>query len=137
MAIVMKFGRRDGSIDTAICEATDNVGDLVYIQGGLPNGQLTVSRADPKDNSKFPAVGIIISKSTAELCRVQWKGETPPLFVGLDEGEIYFLGENGGLARIPPAVSSGGYCFVQAVGIATADDKIRINIDSTPTRRIG
>ena len=134
MAIVIRFGRRKAEIESAGCTDVEQVGDFVYVHNRV-DGQLRVRRAEPSDSIKLPAAGVVISKQSDTECRVQFSGETPAIFSSLDIGEVYFLDDEGKITRMPPSPIGSGYSFVQSVGIATAEDRIRVFIDTTLTKK--
>jgi len=135
MAIIGRFGRL-GAIRSARCTVAESVGDFVYILDEPLNGLDQVRKADPADYNKLPAVGVIISKQSSDFCRVQWDGETPPIFSGLSPGEIYFLGADSSIAERPPKPSAPGEeFFVQTVAVATAEDKVYIQTENNLTKR--
>jgi hypothetical protein len=134
MALIARFGLRFNDIRSAECTATELVGDFVYLTDYI-GGRDQVRWADPKDYSKLPAVGAIISKSSDTTCLVQWMGETPEIYAGLAPGEIYFLGLNGKAAALPPAATTVPV-FVQPIGIALSDKKMYVRTESNLTRRV-
>jgi hypothetical protein len=134
MALLARFGLRFNDIRSADCSSAEAVGDFVYLTDYI-SGRDQVRWADPKDYSKLPAVGAIISKSSPTRCLVQWMGETPEIYTGLAPGEIYFLGLNGKAVVTPPAAATVPV-FVQPIGIALSDKKMYVRTESNLTRRV-
>ena len=99
---------------SAVCQATDAVGDCVY-----GSGPYQVSRADPYDWGKMPAIGVIESKSGTD-CLVHTFGEVPGLYTGITPGKILFVGQDGRLSHTAPAGSS----FVQTMGAAVSGEVV-------------
>jgi hypothetical protein len=117
----------------ATCTSLDNVGDLVYIAGS----GMIVSRADPTNNSKMPAVGCIISKSSDTDCEVQVGSVVTNVYSGLVPGKIYFVGTDGSITVSRPTPQIGRSLLVQPVGVALDISKFLINPSPTITRLIG
>ena len=144
MAIVGRFGKDQGGsggssvneVRPAICTVDDEVGNLVCVTDSNMNREV-VETSDPKVFDKLPVVGVIISKSTDELCDVQWAGETPAVFSGLDIGSVYFLGLHGKIVKTPPAPTSGENIFVQSVGIAISETQLYMKPSLLITKRVG
>jgi hypothetical protein len=131
MAIIGKFGKIEPSVDStkeirqSICTIAESLGDCVYLLG-TEDGKDIVRKADPAMDEKVPVVGIVISKESDTSCRVQWLGESPSLYSGLDIGKVYFLDEDGKIVLIPGRPVAG-YYWVQAVGKATTSSRIYIS----------
>jgi len=133
MSIEARFGAT-ADLRPARCTAVETVGDFVCIYGPKLGGVDQVRKADPSDYDLLPAVGVVVDKADAEHCTVQWMGETPPIFSGLSEGEIYFLGANSKIAEVPPN-PGGTPMFVQAVAVATTGDRAYIRPENNLYRR--
>ena len=137
MAIVGRFGQVSdvATIADAFCDSGNIVGEWVYINtAGDPD---TVRPANPSDYDKMPAIGVIISKSSATVCKVQWRGRTEAIFSGLTVGRIYFLGADSQLASTPPTPGTGDYAYVQPVCIATSATTVDVQPDISLVKRVG
>jgi hypothetical protein len=135
MGISARFGVRVKDVRAAECTAAESVGDFVCIVADPPNGVDLVGKADPSDFTKMPAVGIIISKSSPTDCLVQWFGETPDIFSGLNSGEVYFVGSDSKIADVPP-VPTTVPLFSQWMGVATAPTRLYVRPNDHMVRRI-
>lgn len=135
MSVNARFGYSDADIRMAECSVSEAVTDLVCIAGDPPNGYDMVTKADPSNYDKLPAVGVIIEKTAADRCLVMWRGETPEIFTGLESGEIYFLGTDAKLADVPP-VPITVPLFAQPVAVATAPTRAYIKPDNSLTKRV-
>jgi hypothetical protein len=138
MAIVARFGRQEQSesqsiIREALCTILEEPGHVVYLMS-TDNGKDVVRKAIPSDYAKLPAVGIIIDKASGTSCRVQWLGETPSLYSGLEVGKMYFLNTSSQLSLSPPAPTTGDL-FVQVIGVAISASRIFVKPDDTLTKR--
>lgn len=87
-------------------------------------GRYQVTRADPTDRAKMPVIGVIISKSTPTVCRVQLQGRLQSVFTGLMPSCVYFCGTDGEIASEtdPTYPPTGGTSYFQQVGVALASD---------------
>ena len=104
------------------CLSSDVVGDPVCIRDERINGKWRVEKADPYDNAKMPAIGILISKSTPTVGVVQMFGPVEGIFTGLDFTKpSYIVGPTGIQLAAPPA-GPGGFAWVQHLGKAVASD---------------
>jgi hypothetical protein len=135
MSIVAKFGSIE-TVRPATCSAAESVGDFVYLAGNQVNGVDTVSKANPLDLSKMPAVGTIIKKISDTDCFVQWGGETPAMFSGLQTGKRYFLGSDAKPSLAPPDPSPGLPARAQSIGIALTADKLYVSTNFRWHRRV-
>lgn len=135
MSLTARFGGRVRDIRAAECTADESVGDFVCIADDPPNGHDLVVKADPADYNKMPAVGVVISKSSPTMCRVQWFGETPNIFTGLSSGEVYFLGTNARASDLPP-IPTTIPLFQQSIAVATAPTRLYIDTNNNLTKRI-
>jgi hypothetical protein len=121
----------------ANCQTTDNVGDCVYVTGDAVGNFYQVTRADPRDQSKMPSIGIIISKKSTTECKVQFIGEVHSVYVGMPPRATLFVGADGRLSAVPPAPNPGGYTFVQAMGSAVASSTVVMLPSLALTKRVG
>jgi hypothetical protein len=112
----------------ANCLATDNVNDAVYER--IPfTTKYQVSRADPHDFTKMPAIGILISKSSPTDCRVQFAGELAA-YAGLTTGRTLFVGNAGIPTHAEPTPAAPDFrSYIQAIAVAIAADKVLVRPD--------
>lgn len=110
----------------AICQPTDNIGTVVYSKGPTVSGDPTVEAIDVDAPSQAPAVGIIIAKSGATSCTVQFSGiyET----TGLTEGANYFISTGSTLQIGPPAAPLSGKRLIQLIGTALTTTKLKLRL---------
>ena len=83
----------DPFVFAATCQATDAVNQFVYVAGDAVGGVAVVACADPTDPAKMPAIGMILSKSSATDCVVVWLGVVA--LAGLTPNARYFLDSTG------------------------------------------
>lgn len=112
----------------AQCQASDAVGDAVYVAGPASGTRFTVSKVDIDDAGKMPAIGVIIQKSSDTECVVQFQGivrniyeamiPQKPLFIGTDSRPSY---------NIPPRPLSGRR-FVQHIAHALSETTVLISV---------
>jgi hypothetical protein len=121
----------------ANCLATDGVGDCVYVTGDDVGGIYQVARADPSDQLKMPAIGIITFKKSATECRVQFIGEVHSIYVGLAPRSTLFVGSDGRLSHTPPVPAVGGYAFIQPMGSAVGSGVVVMLPSFALTKRVG
>jgi len=121
----------------ANCLVTDSVGDCVYVTGDKIGNLYQVAQADPADQSKMPSLGIIMSKTSATECKVQFIGESNGLYIGLTPGGTLFVGSDGRLSHTPPVPDPGGYAFIQAMGSAISSETVILLPSFALTKRIG
>jgi hypothetical protein len=121
----------------ANCLATDTVGDCVYVTGDSIGEFYQVTKADPADQTKMPAVGVIIKKYSPTECRVQFIGEVKNVYVSLSPRSTLFVGANGRLNGVPPLPVSGGYVFIQAMGTVVSSTVVVMMPSLSLTKRIG
>jgi hypothetical protein len=117
----------------ADCQATDLVGDFVYVTGAAAFPQVT--RVDPRNLATMPAVGVLFEKTSATHGLVLRQGELPS--VGLVPGAGYFIGADGRLAQLAPAPLAGGLAVVQRVGTALTSTRLALEIGAAPGIRRG
>jgi len=106
------------NVVVANCLSTDTEGKLVCNNGDSVGGVLQVTTADPFTNTKVPAIGVIVSKSSSTDCLVQISGLITVLS-GLTPGKLYWLNTNG---TATVAVPTGGTRYVHSVGVALASN---------------
>lgn len=112
----------------ATCDASDSVGNAVYISGPAVVGVYDVRTVDITDASKAPAIGIIIKKLDATTCIVQITGIVTGVFSGLTPGQHLFVTAVGNLTQTPPSAPVSGIKYIQAVAYAIADDTVKMEI---------
>jgi len=119
--------QRSSSRREVACLVTDEVDDLVY-----QDGADAVSRTDPLDGAKMPAVGIIIQKISDTRAVVQYDGEVAT--TGLSPGARYFVGAAGTPATSPPAGPARRYA--QEIGVALNATTLLLRVHK-PTIMVG
>lgn len=110
----------------AACLDTDSIGDCVYVRSNPVGGIYQVTRCDPSNLSKFPAVGIIRSKTSATACEVQFSGILAGVYGGMTFGKPLFVGAAGDLVHQPPDPAPGSYMYWQSIGSALGDEEVLI-----------
>lgn len=93
------------------CASTVLVGDCVAINSGATAQLATIATLH-----QTPAIGVVISKSSATQCRVQFSGYVTGIYSGLSPGKVYFVGTDGRPSPSPP--TSTGVWSIQKIGIA-------------------
>jgi hypothetical protein len=130
--------RSSPTIITAVCEAADIVGKFVYVRGDRVGNYYDVRTADPHAEAKMPAMGLIVSKLSTTLCRVQLSGEAKGFFTGLHPGKHVFVAADGGATQTPLTPPVGGFVFHQGPAVALAADTVMLFGSSIPlAKRIG
>lgn len=112
----------------ADCQTSDTIGMFVYVTGAAVLGIPQVTKVDIQTYGMYPAVGIIVEKSTTTRCLVQVFGElevSPALLV---PGRQYFVGLDSVITNIPPAPSPGTMAAIQAIGTAIDTGRILLNV---------
>lgn len=123
---------------TATCASTDAVGHLVYASGDFGNdGSYTVTKADTAQFVKMPVIGVIITKLSPTRAVIQFDGEIANTYAGLVTGRIYFVGDDGYPALVPPTPAPAGRAYVQSIGVAVDPGVLRLNLVKTMITRIG
>jgi len=119
-----------------ICVVSDLVGDFVYISGERVDDKWTVTKADPEDETKMPAVGVLIEKNSDTDGVIQLMGVCT-LFSGLDvTKDIYVLGPSGIQVGLP-VIGSNDYVIIQQVGIPISSDRLYLLGNSRTVKRLG
>jgi hypothetical protein len=121
----------------ADCLATDALGDCVYITGDAVGDRYQVTKADPTDYSKMPAVGVIVSKVSATQCRVQFIGELVDIYSGLTVRKTAFVGLDGRIAESPPIPAPVGYAFSQTLGTVIDSGRILLTPNFHMIKQVG
>ena len=105
----------------ANCLATDAVGDCMYSRVAAVGGIYQVTKVDPNDQNKMPAIGIIILKSSDTDCIVQTSGVVEDVYGGMDIRKTLYVDTDGGLTQALSPALPGDRMFVQAMGMAIDD----------------
>lgn len=123
-----------GTVEVA-CLTSDAIGDPMCIRGDRVNGKWRVQKADAYDNSKMPAVGVLVDKTTPTVGKMQMTGPIPNIFSGLVPGKTYHV-NTPTLTVAPPTPGMLGYSIAQMLGYAAASDILVLTGNITRTRRI-
>lgn len=132
MAVVLRRSTSDPLVSqqafNATCTAGDYVGNFVSVAGQAIGGVYQVISADITNSYTMPAIGMIISKTSANTCIVQRFGSAYTNLSSLTAGKRCFVGYDSKPTLTPPnpTLSSSGYCVVQSVGVAVSVDTIEI-----------
>lgn len=113
MALI-QLAATDETLVQAACAPSDVVGEFVCFTGEL-GGLPVVEPADPEDEARMPAGGIIESKPTATTCMVRTGGYYDA-GGGLTPGARYFVGLDALPTSTPP--SAGAWTGVRLVQLA-------------------
>ncbi len=116
----------DGRAFAADCLVSDVVGMFVYVTGPAILEIPQVTCTDITTTGKYPAVGVIIEKSTSTRCFVQVLGELDTS--ALDPGKTYFVGADGFMTSLPPIPTPLGKVAVQAIGVALDTGRLLLNV---------
>lgn len=116
------------------CLNGDSVQDFVCIRGDRVNGKWRVEKADPDDEAKMPAIGVLISKSTPTVGIIQTAGPCT-LFSGLDYAKPMYHLSTTGIQSSLPSVGVGGYVMVQQIGKPVASDVLWLTNDLRMVKR--
>lgn len=108
----------------ADCQPSDTVGMFVYVTGPEVAGIAQVTKVDITTTGKYPAVGVIVSKSSPTRCLVRVTGEYVTS-IALTPGKPYFVSLTGSLTAVPP-VPGAGRAAVQVVGTAIGINRLRL-----------
>jgi len=104
----------------ATCQASDAAGDCVYVTGDMSGGRYLVSKSDPNDPAKLPAIGVLVAKLTATECTIQVEGALEGLYSGLLPGRLLYVGNDGRPTHAIPAVA-------QIIGVASSTTGLVVN----------
>lgn len=120
---------------SANCLAGDALGACVYVTGASVGGVPQVATCDPSDESKMPAIGIIVSKASATDATVQRFAiaDLTGSGVAFTPAARAFVGFTGLPVTTPPtpAGSGSGYVMLQTVGVATETAALEVKIDAS------
>lgn len=120
---------------SANCLAGDAVGACVYVTGASVGGVPQVATCNPADETKMPAVGIIVSKASATDATVQRfaiadLSGSAAVLVPAARAFVGFTGLPVTTAPTPGA-SPSGYVMLQTVGVATEAAALEVKIDAS------
>jgi hypothetical protein len=123
---------------SADCLVTDAVGDMVRISGVAVAGVPQVTKCDPADNTKVPAVGIITAKAGGTSCTVQRVAsvDLSATAITLIPGARVWVGYTGQPTTTIPAASASpsGYVMLQPLGVATDTQTFELQISQSLLR---
>lgn len=114
----------------AVCLSTDAIGDCVY-----STQNYEVTQCNPLVEATMPASGIIIAKSDATHCTVQYSGVCTGVYGGLTVGEPLFIDSDGGLTQTLPSSPAQLY-LAQGMGVAIADSSFIVRPDISMSRYV-
>lgn len=117
-----------------VCLSSDEVGDFVHISGDRVDDKYTVTKADPEDEAKMPAVGVLLEKISDTEARMQLLGPCL-LFSGLDITKPAYVLGSSGIQTGLPSVGGNGYVMVQQLGIPVASDRLLLTGNIRMTKR--
>jgi len=118
----------------ANCQASDAVGDLVYVSDDMVGGLYTVMKVDYEDRAKMPAMGMIVAKIDDTACMVQVQGEVRDLYTGLTPGRYCFIGNGARLTQVVPSTPDVGVRYSQPAAYALASNTLLLRME-LPTVR--
>ena len=125
------------------CVAGDEVGNCVYIRGDKTGEKWRVETADPKNDAKMPAIGVIdLARNILEAqisdtdCIIQLFGACD-LFTDMVPGQAILVGQNGELLDEVPTLSVGEYFWAQQIGVAVASDILLLSGNAVMIRYSG
>lgn len=105
------------------CLSSDSVGNIVCLRDvSTTTGRWRVEKANCYDETKMPAIGVLISKTTPTTGIMVRIGEVDGIFSSLNPKLHYFVGENGDLVTPEPTAPVGVSVIVQAFGIPISND---------------
>lgn len=120
---------------SANCLAGDALGACVYVTGASVAGVPQVATCDPSDETKMPAVGIIVAKPGATDATVQRFAiaDLSGSAAVLVPASRAWVGYSGLPVTTVPAVgaSPSGYVMLQTVGVATEAAALEVKIDAS------
>ena len=123
----------EGRYFEANCLVGDLVNQFVRVVGntlGVPD----VTKVDPSDASKMPAVGLIVQKPTSTTCLVQVTGQTTT-FSPVIAGSFYYVGVTTFPVTVAPALPA--IQQVVGVGLDTARLLLRSGFGTEPLSPVG
>lgn len=102
----------EGRYFEASCLSTQAVNDCVKVIGTNGGGRSKIRLCDPNDAALMPMTGIVVEKTSPQVCLVQVSGLITSMS-GLIAGEPYFVGPAGTPVAPDPLAQ-----FSQIVGVA-------------------
>lgn len=107
---------------SAECGAEDAVNQFVFLAGTGAGNLPLVSRADPTDSAKMPAIGVIVNKASDTACTVAWFGAVR--LGGLVPGGVYYLDTTGFVTTIVPSARP---VYVQTLGQGLSTEQLLLS----------
>lgn len=107
----------------ADCPSGVSVRDVVYLSAAG-----TVDKANASDNTKAPAIGIVVAKTTPTRCTVRKSGSIGG-FSDLTPRAVYYLDKLDGAMISAPGPTQPA--VFQKLGQATSDSVFEANVDPT------
>lgn len=126
-----------GNRFAADCLATDAIGDFVRVTGPAVLLFPQVTKVDIKVAGQFPAVGMLIEKTSLTRCTVLVRGEvevSPPVLI---EGKTYWIDTDSQITSTMPLAGSGERVATQRVGYAITNERLIVSVDQSITVRTG
>lgn len=121
----------------ADCPATDTVGNFVYVTGPSSSGVVQVAKVDIKTEGMFPAVGMIIEKTSITRCLVIVFGEVAITPAILTPGRRCWINDDGVLTDTFPQPAIGERLATQSAGYAIDTGRLLINLEPRPVILVG
>ena len=121
---------------SAKCLNTDSVGDCVYARPLSSDNNYKVSKVNPDNVSKMPAVGMIVYKENNN-CKVQVSGVVKGIYGGMDIRKPLYVDKDGGLTQYLPPEIEGDRMFIQPMGMAISENSLVLSPSSFYARRRG
>ncbi len=116
----------------ADCPVAVVVGNWVYITGPAVLTIPQVDTVDIKTTGKYPAIGMVVEKSTPTRCLVIVGGEVAFLPATLIPGARYWVGTDGNLTATLPLAGVGERVATQVIGYALDADRLLIHPERRP-----
>jgi hypothetical protein len=134
VAVVARFGfgtDAEEAIPVA-CLAGDMVGDCVALRDVMTGtGRWRVTRADPLQDVRMPAIGVLVRKDTPTTGVMQRVGQVRGIFAGLNAMRPVWVGLDGRPTQACPG-SDAGPVIVQRFGIPVAGDVLFLTGEMGP-----
>lgn len=122
----------------ANCLSSDAVGNCVYITGPRIGGYYQVATADPHNGAvKMPAIGVVKTKLSPTLCKVQVTGLMEGVATGLTPGRVVFVSSTGTITHNIATPAVGQLAYIQSMGVAFSSDVVMIIPDFSIIKRVG
>lgn len=127
MAVVSRIRTvASGGYREVDCLSSDAVGNCVYVSGDKVGDRWQVATADPTDDAKMPAIGVLVSKQTSTTGMIQLFGPCD-LFTDMTPGQMVLVGQNGDLLDEVPSIPAGNTFWAQQIGVAAASDVLLLS----------